>query len=78
VPDDDPLVACLRLSQALQTDTEGLKTFTQDALNDVLVRLPSGLRIGPQSIGFDDTDILAALVREAEAMLLDRLSSDTP
>ena len=77
VPDDDPLLACLRLSQALQVDTEGLKTFAQDALNDVLVRLPSSLRIGPQSIGFDDTDILAALVREAEAMLLDRLSPDT-
>jgi DNA repair exonuclease SbcCD nuclease subunit len=71
--DDDPLLACLRLSQALQSETQGLKTFAQDALNDVLVRLPSSLRIGPQSIGFDDADMLAALVREAEAMLLDRL-----
>jgi hypothetical protein len=35
--------------------------------------LPSSLRIGPQSIGFDDADMLAALIREAEAMLLDRL-----
>jgi hypothetical protein len=76
-PDDDPLMACLRLSQTLQAEPESLKTFAQDSLNDVLVRLPSSLRIGPQSVGFEDPDTLAALMREAEALLLDRLGADT-
>jgi hypothetical protein len=76
--EDDPLLACLRLSQTLQAETQGLRTFAQDALNDVLVRLPSSLRVGPQSIGFDDVEILAALIREAEAMLLERLGDNAP
>ena len=76
--EDDPLLACLRLSQTLQAETQGLRTFAQDALNDVLVRLPSSLRVGPQSIGFDDVEILAALIREAEAMLLERLGDNPP
>jgi hypothetical protein len=70
-------MACLRLSQTLQAEPESLKTFAQDSLNDVLVRLPSSLRIGPQSVGFEDPDTLAALMREAEALLLDRLGADT-
>jgi len=76
-PDDDPLLACLRLSQTLQAEPDSLKTFAQESLNDVLVRLPSPLRVGPQSIGFEDADTLAALMREAEALLLDRLGAET-
>lgn len=76
-PDDDPLLACLRLSQTLQAEPDSLTSFAQESLNDVLVRLPSSLRIGPQSIGFEAPDMLAALMREAEALLLDRLGADT-
>lgn len=76
-PDDDPLLACLRLSQTLQAEPDSLTIFAQESLNDVLVRLPSSLRIGPQSIGFEAPDMLAALMGEAEALLLDRLGADT-
>ena len=36
--------------------------------------MPSALRSGPLSLGLDDPTTLAGLVREAEALLLDRLA----
>jgi exonuclease SbcD len=71
---DDPIAECLRLSGELLADPAGLRGFTDTALRELLGKLPPALRNGAQSIGLDDPVVLAALVREAESMLLDRLA----
>ena len=70
---DDPLAECLRLSGAMATEPERLREFARGALREVLDKLPSELRAGPRALGLDDPETLAALLREAEALLLDRL-----
>jgi DNA repair protein SbcD/Mre11 len=70
---DDPLAECLRLSAALADDPQRLGEFAAGALREVLTKLPSELRAGPRGLGLEDHETLAALLREAEATLLDRL-----
>jgi DNA repair protein SbcD/Mre11 len=71
---DDPVAECLRLTGELLDDPDRLRDFGDAALSDLLGKLPASLRTGPQSIGLEDPAVLAGLLREAEAMLLERLS----
>jgi exonuclease SbcD len=71
---DDPLAECLRLAAELADDPARLREFGDASLREMLAKLPSALRVGPGSLGLDDPARLAALLREAEALLLDRLA----
>ena len=73
---DDPIAECLRLTGELLDEPDRLRAFTDAALRDLLGKLPASLRTGAQSIGLEDPAVLAGLLREAEAMLLERLSGD--
>jgi DNA repair exonuclease SbcCD nuclease subunit len=74
---DDPIAECTRLAGELLTDPDALEGFTGGALRELLAKLPSALRAGPQSIGLEDPAVLAGLVRAAEALLLERLAGGT-
>jgi exonuclease SbcD len=73
VSPDDPLAECLRLTDELTADPVRLRAFTDDALRELLARLPPALREGAQSAGLEDPETLAGLLREAESLLLGRL-----
>jgi hypothetical protein len=73
---DDPIAECLRLTGELLDEPQRLHAFTDAALRELLGKLPAALRTGPQSIGLEDPAVLSGLLREAEAMLLERLSGD--
>lgn len=73
---DDPLAECLRLAAELADDPARLGAFGDASLRDMVAKLPSALRTGPGSLGLDDPARLAALLGEAEALLLDRLAED--
>jgi exonuclease SbcD len=76
IDSDDPVAECLRLADELLADPAAMRGFADTALRELLGRLPSPLRTGPQSVGLDDPTVLAGLLREAESMLLDRLAGD--
>lgn len=73
---DDPLAECVALVDALRADPAALRDFADAALLDLALKLPAALRSGPQAVGLDDPDTLAALLREAESLLLHRLGTD--
>jgi len=72
---DDPLAECLRFADELGADPQRLRAFADEALHDLLPKLPRALREGPQSVGLEDPEALAALLREAESLLLERLQT---
>jgi DNA repair exonuclease SbcCD nuclease subunit len=71
---DDPVAECLRLAGELLDDPSRLRAFGDGALRELSAKLPAPLRSGPLSLGLDDEATLAGLLREAEALLLDRLA----
>jgi len=71
---DDPLAECLRLAGELADDPARLSAFGDASLRDMVAKLPSALRSGPGSLGLDDPATLAALLREAESLLLERIA----
>ena len=71
---NDPIAECTRLAGELQAEPAALHAFADGTLRDLLAKLPPALRSGPQSIGLEDPEVLAGLVREAESLLLDRLA----
>ncbi|HYF58354.1 MAG TPA: DNA repair exonuclease [Burkholderiaceae bacterium] len=73
---DDPIGECLRLVGELLADPAALRTFGDGALRDLVGKLPPPLKGGPRSVGLDDPEVLAGLLREAESMLLDRLAGE--
>lgn len=73
---DDPLADCVALVDELLADPAALRGFAETPLRDLLAKLPPSLRSGAQSIGLDDTETLAALLREAESLLLHRLDAE--
>ena len=75
---DDPLAECLRLTAELLEDPQRLVAFAEPVLRELLDKLPAGLRAGPAASGLGDPAVLAALLRESEAMLLERLSGPAP
>jgi len=78
VAPDDPLAECLRLTDELAADPVRLRAFTDEALRELLARLPPALRDGAQSAGLEDPETLAALLHEAESLLLERLEAGAP
>ncbi len=73
---DDPLAECVRLAVELAEDPARLRAFGDASLRDMVAKLPSALRAGPASLGLDDPATLASLLREAEALLLDRIAAE--
>ncbi|MFM1987542.1 MAG: hypothetical protein RJA99_499 [Pseudomonadota bacterium] len=73
---DDPLHDCLALAAELRGDPARLGEFGTAALRDLLAKLPAPLRTGPQALGLDDPSVLAALLGEAESLLLERLTGE--
>lgn len=71
---DDPLAECLRLSAEVAADPDRLRAFGDASLREMLAKLPSALRSGPGSLGLDEPETLAALLRDAESLLLERLA----
>ncbi len=71
---NDPIAECARLAGELQAEPAALHAFADGTLRDLLAKLPPALRSGPQSIGLEDPEVLAGLVREAESLLLERLA----
>ena len=71
---EDPLAECLRLVAELAEDPARLCAFGDASLREMVAKLPSALRTGPGGLGLDDPARLAALLREAEALLLERLA----
>jgi exonuclease SbcD len=74
---EDPIAECRRLAAELLEDGAGLRAFADPLLHDLLAKLPADLRHGPLAVGLDDPEVLAGLVREAEALLLGRLTGAT-
>jgi predicted phosphodiesterase len=75
---DDPLADCFALADELLADPARLAAFGGPALRELLARLPPALRSGPGAVGLDDPATLAALLRESESLLLDRLAQAAP
>jgi Icc-related predicted phosphoesterase len=73
---DDPLAECVRLAGELAEDPARLRAFGDASLREMVAKLPSALRTGPASLGLDDPATLASLLREAEALLLDRIAAE--
>jgi len=73
---DDPLAECVALVDGLLADPAALRGFADDALRDLVAKLPPALRSGPRAAGLEDADALGALLREAESMLLHRLGTE--
>lgn len=70
---EDPLAECRRLVASLLDGGEPLRAFADPLLAELVAKLPSDLRHGPLAVGLEDPELLAGLVREAEALLLGQL-----
>jgi DNA repair protein SbcD/Mre11 len=70
---DDPIGECLRVAAEKLGDPAALAAFCGGSLQDLAGKLPAELRVGAEALGLDDPQVLAELLREAEAMLVAQL-----
>ena len=75
---DDPVADGLRLVADLAGDPQALQAFVGPVLRELIGRLPPELRHGAQSVGLEDPQRLAALLQDAQALLLERLAEPSP